>query len=91
MVCQPIVCECLQSLVEYTKTVMFTWMFIEGFYLHKLVVTSVFPPTPNYVAYYVAGWGECVWLGCVYPVVCWLLIRFIIQPFRMFVSLYAYE
>jgi len=55
---QPIVCECLLTLVEYTKTVMFMWMFIEGYYLHNIVVVTVFPFDLNYTAYYVVGWGQ---------------------------------
>jgi len=54
------VCECLQTLVEYSKTVMFMWMFIEGFYLHNLVVMTVFPTSLNYAVCYVVGWGQCL-------------------------------
>ncbi|BFZ01893.1 hypothetical protein BsWGS_04932 [Bradybaena similaris] len=53
----PVVCEALYSLLEYTKTVKFMWMFIEGIYLHKLVAVSVFSGKPNYVIFYVVGWG----------------------------------
>jgi len=34
------------------------WMFLEGFYLHNLVVVTVFQSSLNYLVYYVVGWGE---------------------------------
>ncbi|CAG5132161.1 unnamed protein product, partial [Candidula unifasciata] len=52
----PVVCEVLYSLLEYTKTVKFMWMFIEGVYLHKMIAVSVFSGKPNYVIFYIMGW-----------------------------------
>ncbi|XP_074659575.1 PDF receptor-like [Tubulanus polymorphus] len=52
-----IVCELLYALVEYTKSVMFMWMFIEGVYLHDMIAMSVFSGQPYYVFYYLIGWG----------------------------------
>ena len=46
---------CVMS--EYTRTVMFSWMFLEGFYLHNVLVNSVFSTTPNYLVYHLIGWG----------------------------------
>ena len=46
---------CIMS--EYTRTVMFSWMFLEGFYLHNVLVNSVFSTTPNYLVYHLIGWG----------------------------------
>ena len=57
---QAVLCEIVYVVVEYTKTVMFMWMFIEGFYLHNMLVVSVFSSRPNYIMFYLAGWGE--WL-----------------------------
>lgn len=54
---QQVVCELLYALMEYTKTVMFMWMLIEGMYLHNMLVLSVFSGKPNYVIYYSLGWG----------------------------------
>ena len=45
-------------MVEYTKTVMFVWMFIEGMYLHNMLVVSVFTGRPKYVLFYILGWGK---------------------------------
>ncbi|KAH9518352.1 hypothetical protein Btru_016506 [Bulinus truncatus] len=53
----PIFCEILYSLLEYTKTVKFMWMFIEGIYLHNMIAVSVFSGKPNYVVFYTIGWG----------------------------------
>ncbi|XP_059148370.1 PDF receptor-like [Physella acuta] len=53
----PIFCEVLYSLLEYTKTVKFMWMFIEGIYLHNMIAVSVFSGKPNYIVFYSIGWG----------------------------------
>ncbi|CAL1528814.1 unnamed protein product [Lymnaea stagnalis] len=53
----PIFCEILYSLLEYTKTVKFMWMFIEGIYLHNMIAVSVFSGKPNYIVFYSIGWG----------------------------------
>ncbi|KAL3831653.1 hypothetical protein ACJMK2_023381 [Sinanodonta woodiana] len=53
----PVLCETLYSLLEYTKTVTFMWMLIEGVYLHNMIAVSVFSKKPNYVVFYAAGWG----------------------------------
>lgn len=34
---QPILCEATYILLEYARTAMFMWMFIEGFFLHNMV------------------------------------------------------
>ncbi|XP_012946848.1 PDF receptor [Aplysia californica] len=57
-----IFCEILYSLVEYTKTVKFMWMFIEGLYLHNMIAVSVFSGKPNYKVFYSIGWGVPVLL-----------------------------
>ncbi|RUS82102.1 hypothetical protein EGW08_010147 [Elysia chlorotica] len=54
----PRLCEALYSIVEYTRTVKFMWMFLEGFYLHNMIAVSVFSGKPNYVIYFLIGWGE---------------------------------
>ena len=55
---QRVVCEMLLAVGEYTRTVMFMWMFIEGFYLHNIIVVTVFSCEPNYLCYYALGWGK---------------------------------
>lgn len=34
---QPVLCEASYALLEYVKTAMFMWMFIEGLFLHNMV------------------------------------------------------
>jgi len=34
---QPVLCEASYVLLEYVKTAMFMWMFIEGLFLHNMV------------------------------------------------------
>ncbi|KAK3741979.1 hypothetical protein RRG08_024725 [Elysia crispata] len=58
----PRLCEALYSIVEYTRTVKFMWMFLEGFYLHNMIAVSVFSGKPNYVIYFLIGWGVPIWI-----------------------------
>jgi len=55
---QPTICEILCVLVEYTKTVTFMWMLMEGVYLHNTLVVAVYSSNPNYIVFYIIGWGE---------------------------------
>ncbi|XP_060573131.1 PDF receptor-like [Ruditapes philippinarum] len=54
----PVLCEVLIALLEYTKTVQFMWMLIEGMYLHNQIAVSVFSKNPNYMIFYAMGWGS---------------------------------
>lgn len=54
---QPILCESMIVLVEFTKTAMFSWMLIQGLHL-QITLASVFNVTPNYKLYYGLGWGK---------------------------------
>ncbi|CDW58802.1 pigment dispersing factor receptor c, partial [Trichuris trichiura] len=61
------VCEAFYAALEYGKDVAFMWMFIEGFYLHNIVVVTVFDGEPKKWKYMLAGWGIpffhiCIWL-----------------------------
>ena len=55
---QPLLCEIMVTIKEYTKTVMFVWMFIEGMYLHNMLIVSVFSGKSNFVLYFSLGWGK---------------------------------
>ncbi|BFY97277.1 hypothetical protein BsWGS_00317 [Bradybaena similaris] len=76
---KPIFCEMMYSLIEYTKTVKFMWMFIEGIYLHNMIAVSVFSGKPNYIIFYSIGWGfplmlTIAWvipLSRIYEMRCW--------------------
>ncbi|XP_014676785.1 PREDICTED: PDF receptor-like [Priapulus caudatus] len=52
-----ILCESFYVLLEYAKTAMFMWFLLEGVTLHNMVAIAVFSSKPNYVIYYLAGWG----------------------------------
>ncbi|XP_063419768.1 PDF receptor-like isoform X2 [Mytilus trossulus] len=54
----PVFCEALYALLEYTKTVQFMWMLIEGLFLHNMIAVSVFSGKPNYLIFYLLGWGS---------------------------------
>ncbi|CAH1395332.1 unnamed protein product [Nezara viridula] len=53
----PILCEASYVLLEYARTAMFMWMFIEGLYLHNVVTVRVFQETFRYRLYNCVGWG----------------------------------
>ncbi|XP_029666741.1 PDF receptor isoform X1 [Formica exsecta] len=53
----PILCEAAYVLLEYVKTAMFMWMFIEGLFLHNMVTVTVFQETSYYRIYRFIGWG----------------------------------
>ncbi|XP_043266612.1 PDF receptor isoform X2 [Venturia canescens] len=48
----PVLCEASYVLLEYARTAMFMWMFIEGFFLHSMVTE-----TSYYRVYRLVGWG----------------------------------
>ncbi|OQV13188.1 PDF receptor [Hypsibius exemplaris] len=51
-------CEILVILIEYSRTAMFMWMFLEGLYMHNVVAWKVFSSSkPNYWIYCATGWG----------------------------------
>ena len=39
---------------------MFTWMLLEGIHIHNKVAVSVFKSDPNFMWYYLSGWGAPV-------------------------------
>ncbi|KAL5007212.1 hypothetical protein ScPMuIL_016018 [Solemya velum] len=65
----PIFCEMLYVLMEYTATVQFMWMLIEGLYLHNMIAVSVFSGSPNYLIFYLIGWGVPVPITVVWVIV----------------------
>ena len=57
VVLQAVICQLLICGVEFSKTVMFAWMFVEGVHLHNRVIVIVFVTKPNYTAYNIVAWG----------------------------------
>ncbi|XP_068084336.1 PDF receptor [Anabrus simplex] len=53
----PVLCEASYVLLEYARTAMFMWMFVEGLYLHNMITVTVFHENSYYIAYTVLGWG----------------------------------
>ncbi|XP_076033615.1 PDF receptor-like isoform X2 [Oratosquilla oratoria] len=53
----PILCESSYVLLEYARTAMFMWMFIEGLYLHNKITVTVFQHKFYYSVYHMVGWG----------------------------------
>ncbi|XP_008193265.1 PDF receptor isoform X2 [Tribolium castaneum] len=52
----PILDEACITLLEYSKTAMFTWMFIEGLYLHNVITVTVFQEYSYIKIYFYVGW-----------------------------------
>lgn len=57
---QPYLCEASYILLEYARTAMFLWMFIEGLYLHNVVTVTVFQGRFPHLIYAAMGWGAPV-------------------------------
>ncbi|CAG9805319.1 unnamed protein product [Chironomus riparius] len=53
----PYLCEGSYILLEYARTAMFLWMFIEGLYLHNVVTVTVFQGRFPHYLYASIGWG----------------------------------
>lgn len=53
----PVLCEVAVTILEYSSTVMFMWLFIEGLYLHNQITVSVFTSSPKFLLFYFIGWG----------------------------------
>ncbi|XP_068159091.1 PDF receptor isoform X1 [Drosophila tropicalis] len=65
----PYLCEASYVLLEYARTAMFMWMFIEGLYLHNMVTVAVFQGSFPLKFFSLLGWGvpilmTTVWARC---------------------------
>ncbi|XP_064555079.1 PDF receptor isoform X2 [Drosophila montana] len=65
----PYLCEASYVLLEYARTAMFMWMFIEGLYLHNMITVAVFQGNFPLVFFSLLGWGmpvlmTFVWVQC---------------------------
>ncbi|KAJ8314374.1 hypothetical protein KUTeg_008935 [Tegillarca granosa] len=49
-------CKLLSFLKIYLKCASYTWMFCEGFYLHRLM-SNAFSPPRSLLSLYALGWG----------------------------------
>ncbi|XP_055643083.1 PDF receptor isoform X2 [Toxorhynchites rutilus septentrionalis] len=64
----PYLCEASYVLLEYARTCMFMWMFIEGLYLHNVVTVTVFQDRFPLTLYALLGWGGPVALTSIWAV-----------------------
>ncbi|CAH0390536.1 unnamed protein product [Bemisia tabaci] len=53
----PILCETAYILLEYARSTMFMWMFIEGHYLRSTLTVTIFQGNSPYRTYKLIGWG----------------------------------
>lgn len=65
----PFLCETSYVLLEYARTAMFMWMFIEGLYLHNVVTFTVFQGKFPHGLYALLGWGGPVLLTAAWTAV----------------------
>lgn len=82
----PYLCESFYVLLEYAKTAMFMWMFIEGLYLHNVITVTVFQEYSYMKLYFWLGWTLPLALTIVWVVImivctentgCWYLYYFL--------------
>ncbi|XP_038122110.1 PDF receptor isoform X2 [Culex quinquefasciatus] len=64
----PYLCEASYILLEYARTSMFMWMFIEGLYLHNVVTVTVFQGRFPHALYAFVGWGGPVALAAIWAI-----------------------
>ncbi|XP_004531167.1 PDF receptor isoform X1 [Ceratitis capitata] len=64
----PYLCEASYVLLEYARTAMFMWMFIEGLYLHNMVTVAVFQGRFPHTIFSLLGWGLPVLMTTVWAI-----------------------
>ncbi|CAG7720994.1 unnamed protein product, partial [Allacma fusca] len=64
-------CESFYVLLEYARTAMFLWMFVEGLYLHNMITVAVFQERLSQSFYYCIGWGAPIFLTVTWAVATW--------------------
>ncbi|XP_069965643.1 PDF receptor isoform X1 [Bactrocera oleae] len=64
----PYLCEASYVLLEYARTAMFMWMFIEGLYLHNMVTVAVFQGRFPHKIFSLLGWGLPVLMTTVWAI-----------------------
>ncbi|XP_031345579.1 PDF receptor isoform X2 [Photinus pyralis] len=82
----PYLCESIYVLLEYAKTAMFMWMFIEGLYLHNVITVTVFQEYSYMKLYFWLGWTLPLALTIIWVIImivctentgCWYLYYFL--------------
>lgn len=72
---QLFLCEASYVLLEYARTCMFMWMFIEGLYLHNVVTVTVFQGRFPHKLYAIVGWGGPLILTVIWAIITAQYIR----------------
>uniref|UniRef100_A0A1B0CLN9 G-protein coupled receptors family 2 profile 2 domain-containing protein n=1 Tax=Lutzomyia longipalpis TaxID=7200 RepID=A0A1B0CLN9_LUTLO len=65
----PFLCEACYIFLEYARTAMFMWMFIEGLYLHNMVTVTVFQVQFPFMSYVALGWGGPIFLTAIWATI----------------------
>ncbi|ODN06147.1 PDF receptor [Orchesella cincta] len=72
---RPYLCEASYISLEYARTAMFMWMFVEGLFLHNMITVTVFEERLSPIVYPMVGWVVPIPLTVVWAVVthwqCW--------------------
>ena len=55
----PLLCEFFYTLIEYGKTTMFLWMFIEGIILYHMTTVAYSRGPEHQSLFYLFGWRKC--------------------------------
>nr|CAD7197658.1 unnamed protein product [Timema douglasi] len=67
---QNLVCKILTSLWQYFIMANYSWILMEGLYLHNLIFLALFSDTSSITIYVILGWG----LPCLF-VIPWVIVR----------------
>ncbi len=57
---QPLLCQIFYTLIEYGKTAMFLWMFIEGLILHHMTTVAYSRGPDDQKKFYFSGWRKSI-------------------------------
>ncbi|ODM89688.1 PDF receptor [Orchesella cincta] len=68
----PYLCEASYISLEYARTAMFMWMFVEGLFLNNFVTVTVFKEKLSPIIYPIIGWVVPIPLTIVWAVVTYL-------------------
>lgn len=69
-------CKMVSSLWQYFTTANYSWILMEGLYLHNLILLALFSDSSNSIRYYILlGWGKYLYF-CIFEFSNFLIIFF---------------